>query len=173
VYHMQAPQKTRFEFGDKIHESLPASAIDRVTYSCIREAETAGDPVEQVVRLASEMSIRLFWMTSVLEGKHPIGDPLLTEQIQSAPDPETTGWFSSLLAGIWPVVKKILTGLSFLVLAALGAAAIWSWRRDSITGSPIRFPERDLPMRLGGSHSGGTYIGMTFVPPSARSETHH
>ncbi|MFK5924603.1 MAG: hypothetical protein QM496_20700, partial [Verrucomicrobiota bacterium] len=68
VYHMQAPDKTRFEFGDKIHEALPASAIDRVTYSCIREAQTTQHPAEQIKRLALEMSIRLFWMTSVIEG---------------------------------------------------------------------------------------------------------
>lgn len=164
VYNMEAPQKTRFEFGDKIHEALPASAIDRVTYSCIREAETTGNPAEQIKRLASEMSIRLFWMTSVLDGKHPIGDPLLTEQTATESTPQISGQIKSFFIGIWPVVQKILIVIAALALTALAAYAIWIWRRDAITGRPIRFPERDLPMRLGGSHSGGSYIGFTFTP---------
>ncbi len=170
VYHMQAPEKTRFEFGDKIHESLPTSSIDRVTYSCIREAETTENPAEQIKRLATEMSIRLFWMTSILEGKHPVGGPLLTEESKSNPSPGITAHIKSFFTGIWPVVKKIIAGLAALILAALAAYAAWVWRRDAITGRPIRFPERDLPMRLGGSHAGGTYIGMTFSPVSEKDD---
>lgn len=170
VYHMQDPKNTRFEFGDKIHEALPASAVDRVTYSCIREAETTGNPVEQIKRLASEMSIRLFWMTSVLEGKRPVGDPLLADQSSSLQDTGFMNRFNAFFVSIWPIVRKILISLVILLLIGIGAYVVVLWRRDAITGRPIRFPERDLPMRLGGSHSGGTYIGMTFVPPQARQK---
>jgi hypothetical protein len=170
VYHMEAPQKTLFEFGDKIHESLPPSAVDRVAYSCIREAQTTGNPAEQIKRLASEMSIRLLWMTSVIDGRHPVGDPLLVEQTSPAPGLETTGKMKAFFAGAWLVVRKILASISLLGLAALGIYTVWIWRRDAITGRPIRFPERDLPMRLGGSHSGGSYIGMTFSPSQRESK---
>ncbi len=170
VYHMEAPQKTLFEFGDKIHESLPASALDRATYSCIREAETTGNPVEQIKRLASEMSIRLLWMASVIEGKHPVGEPMLVEQSPPAPGLEIPGKFKALLSSTWLVVQKILGIAAILALAALAVYALWIWRRDAIGGRPIRFPERDLPMRLGGSHSGGAYTGMTFSPSKDKSQ---
>ena len=116
------------------------------------------------------MSIRLFWMTSVLEGKHPVGDPLLAEKTSPTPDAEDTSQLKSFFSGAWHVVRNLLITISIMALTALAASAILSWRRDSINGRPIRFPERDLPMRLGGSHSGGSYIGMTFAPPTARSK---
>ncbi|MCF6313236.1 MAG: hypothetical protein L3J39_12370 [Verrucomicrobiales bacterium] len=169
IYHMQAPEKTRFEFGDKIHASLPSTSIDRVTYSCIREAQTTSNPVDQIKRLASEMSIRLFWMTSVIDGKHPVGNPLRGEKIETSEDLSIGERSKTFFASIWPAVKKALLSIALLTLAALAAYAIWVWRRDTITGRPIRFPERDLPMRLGGSHAGGAYIGMTFAPPAPSS----
>lgn len=169
IYHMQAPEKTRFEFGDKIHASLPSSSIDRVTYSCIREAQTTSNPVDQIKRLASEMSIRLFWMTSVIDGKHPVGNPLHGEKNESTQTASIIERIKTFFAAIWPAVKKNLLSIALLALASLAAYAIWIWRRDSISGRPIRFPERDLPMRLGGSHAGGAYIGMTFTPPAPRS----
>ena len=175
AYFMDQPERTVIEFNGAIRKSLPDAVFKRIFQSCVREAQVSHNSSDQVERLAIELSIRLYWMTKLLE-RQSAGETISsTQEGLSEPWEEME---ADAAAGTLTIPAEVgsLRGLleSFggvpwawigSILGILGAGLLTGflvWRRDSLSAKPILFPDRNLPSRLGGEFSGGGYIGISF-----------
>lgn len=177
AYFLEHPEKTRVIYGDEPRKKLPSVVFDRIFQSCVREAQVASTPFDQVERLSIELSIRLYWMSKLIE-RQTAGEVIATTQ-ETLSEPDWKELAADAQKAVMltssgspsraaTVVRK-LGGLpwlgmgigTFVLSCTLGAGAWW-WRRDSLAAKPVLFPEIDLPTRLGGAYSGGGFVGISF-----------
>lgn len=177
AYFLAHPERTRIAYGKGIKNQLPPVVFEQIFQSCVREAQVAETAYDQVERLAIELSIRLYWMAKLLE-RQSAG-----ERIASTAEELTgAGWNPSEGEGSDAVnlgnamggsrlteLFETFGGMPWLLVGLCGAGFIgvagggwWWWRRDSLAAKPMLFPELEVPSRLGGSYSGGGYIGISF-----------
>ena len=177
AYFLEHPEKTRVIYGDGPRQKLPAVVFDRIFQSCVREAQVASTAFDQVERLSIELSIRLYWMSKLIE-RQTAGEIIATTQ-ETLSEPDWKELAADAQKAVMlpsvnspsraAVVAKKLSDLpwlgmgigTFLISCALGAGAWW-WRRDSLAAKPVLFPDVDLPTRLGGAYSGGGFVGISF-----------
>lgn len=166
AYFLEEPERTQITFNAELREKLPEAVFDRIFQNCVREAQVAETPFDQVERLAIELSIRLYWMSKLLE-RQSAGETIATTQEElsqpvweniAQPEPPHSERLAELLGVLpWGWIFGGLAGTALIVLIT-----VHFWRRDSLSARPALFPERELPTRLGGMSSGGAYIGISF-----------
>ena len=184
AYFLEHPERTRVIYGEGVRQKLPEGVFSRIFQSCVREAQVAETPFDQVERFAIEMSIRLYWLAKMLE-RQAAGEAIpTTEEELSGPKWEqlaTNAQPGALSAGVPTAEASMMTdrllslpwlllGAGTFLLSALTGAGAWWWRRDSLAAKPVLFPELELPTRLGGNFSGGGYVGISFEV-SGKSES--
>lgn len=167
AYFLAHPERTEIVYGENVSKALPKNAFEEIFKYCVREAQVAETPFDQVERLAIELSIRLYWVAKTLE-RDAAGE--LTGVPADRENPEWEGGpvvlgsaapgdFLGTNLGRFPWV---LTGISGAMLLGAIGGIWWWWRRDSLAAKPMLFPELEVPSRLGGAFSGGGYVGISF-----------
>lgn len=173
AYFLAHPERTEIAYGAGVTEALPPVVFERIFQSCVREAQVAETPYDQVERLVIELSIRLYWMAKLLE-RQSAGEQFTAtdEELSKAdwdtlaeagpaviqePVAQTRGWIDQLGHFPW-----MLAGLGGMVMVGAVGGGWWWWRRDSLAAKPMLFPELEVPSRLGGNFSGGGYVGISF-----------
>jgi hypothetical protein len=172
VYPLAEPWRARIFMTREIINGIPPEYLRGILHACIRDAMRASDPVEQLQRFATQLSLRLIWMerayphifaaaekpaASESETESP-ATPALSE-IRSSPDPAPpqkppfyVRWQSAVM-----ITGGVLAGL--LVLA-LFTRLLLRWRRRRMRNSVWILPELETKPRFGGPHcgQGGVWI---------------
>lgn len=159
VYPFGHPSDMSFEFGPEVSKMVSRSVISRIEQSVLAEAAVGADPSDQVERLSTELSIRLYWLARILDRPQNMTEA----EAELAADEHRR----EALHGEGEAAAKLAMRWSWAVLAILLSFGlgllVWCLaRRNSLHGGPVFFPDRELPVRLGGASSGGACAEMSF-----------
>lgn len=170
VYPLGAPERARLFFTRSVMEAPTPAYLESLINGCIREAGLSPDPVEQLQRFATQLSIRLFWLERAypvlkpkpkeapqdIEVAEPMKEVTSTESIASAP---------SKFVGLWQRAKYYLSiAVSLLVLLVIIAIGVLRWRKRRQRMTDFRLPDFDPnhETRFGGAHCGGCGASIHF-----------
>ncbi len=159
VYPFGHPRDMRFEFGPAVSKIVSRSVVSRIEQSVLAEASVGVDPSDQVERLSIELSIRLYWLARILDRPQSMTEAeaelAADEHQSSARDGEAEATANLAMRWSWVVLTILLSfGLGIMVWCLS--------RRNSLRGGPVFFPDRELPVRLGGASSGGACAEISF-----------
>ncbi len=181
AYFLEHPERSQVIYGETVRGRLAAAVFEQIFQSCVREAQVAETAYDQVERFAIELSIRLYWLAKLIE-RQAAGETIAsTHEELSRPEWQemaTPGQSTAARESRdsrTDVVGEKLRALPWLGLG-LGAAFLsgllgtgwWWWRRDSLAAKPVLFPDLEMPSRLGGTYSGGGYVGISFEVSSGQ-----
>lgn len=171
VYPLGAPQRARLFLTRNVTQAAPAAYLESLAAACRRDAVETPDPVEQLQRFATQLSIRLFWLEraypavkpepvlNVLppspETPEPSSVPVLSEVTVPGPPPSRDRFSLETFGREWlPYVGSGFAGL--LVVAGVSIMFI-RWRRRRHSQTVWLLPDYDHrhPVRFGGPHCGG------------------
>lgn len=173
VYAFAEPWRARIFMTREISRGVPADYLRGILQACIQDAMQASDPVEQLQRFATQLSIRLIWMeraypqlfapVEVVAAAEPqpgsVVESAFAEVIAHAPDisqiPET------LRVLPWRTIALIGSGAFLaLMLMILMIRGIIRARRRRVRNSVWLLPEVEAKPRLGAPHcgQGGVWI---------------
>lgn len=170
VYPLGAPERTRLFFTSSVTQAPTPSYLDTLINGCVREAGLSSDPVEQLQRFATQLSIRLFW----LERAYPVLKPKpketpsiieVSEPMKEITSIESVVRVPSKFVGIWQGAKYHLAGAAALVaILALLVIAVIRWRKRRQRLTVFRLPDFDSnhETRYGGPHCGGCGSSIHF-----------
>ena len=162
VYPFGQPRKTQFEFGPAVRSRVSSTVLGRIEQSCVAEAIVGADPSDQVEKLSIEMSIRLYWLGRILDRPQTMteAEAEAAADQQRTADNNGTSLAGGLLAGRAMQWWWLFVGALFSVMA--GGFLRWFFRRNSLAGEPMFFPDREQAVRLGGPCAGGSCAAITF-----------
>lgn len=170
VYPVGAPERARLFFTRSVSESSTSAYLEALLNGCIRDAGLTPDPVEQLQRFATQLSIRLFWLERaypvlkpkpkesplVIEVSEPMKEVTSTESIASAP---------SKFTNLWQKAKYyLIAAVALFFILAIVAIGLLRWRKRRQRMMEFRLPEFDPhhEVRFGGPHCGGCGASIHF-----------
>lgn len=175
AYFLEHPERSQVVYGQTVRERLASAVFEQIYHSCVREAQVAETAYDQVERFAIELSIRLYWLAKLIE-RQAAGETIAsTHEELSRPEwqemavpgqASATGESGASRADMVGAKLRALPwlglGLGAAFLSGLLGSGWWWWRRDSLAAKPVLFPDLEMPSRLGGTYSGGGYVGISF-----------
>jgi len=172
VYPVGEPWRIRFFMSRDVTQAVTVKYLGEMMNACVQDALQVSDPVEQLQRFATQLSIRLIW----LERAHPAvfalqKEPLpivaekhaeellpeVTAEAAFAAAPDTSlvdGWKPYAVAASW-----CLAGLAGLLGLGLG---MFRWIRRRRRQTVWLLPEVEFTARLGGPHCGGGGVSARY-----------
>ncbi len=176
VYPLAEPWRARIFMTREIASRVPAEYLRGILQACIQDALQASDPVEQIQRFATQLSIRLIWMeraypdifapeeetvAPALSTQPANGSPVilsaLAEITQNDPAAAPPAWATLP----WKRIGLIAcASIEALIVAILLQRAVLRSRRRRQRNSIWLLPEVDIKTRLGAPHcgQGGAWI---------------
>lgn len=168
VYPLAEPWRARIFMTREITTGVPTAYLRGILQACARDAMRASDPVEQLQRFATQLSIRLIWMERAYPHLFTVPDEAAKTEPESAPvlsevrrDPVPVAEPNSPFYARWQSAA-IITGCSLVGLLAivLICRVILRWQRRRMRNSVWLLPEVEAKPRFGGPHcgQGGVWI---------------
>jgi hypothetical protein len=179
VYPLGAPARARLLLTQSVSQAADPAYFQTIASACIRDALETPDPVEQLQRYATQLSIRLFWLEraypvlkpKLIEPSAPVAqEPLAIEEPQE-PLSEVASVNSPVAAPAenippsWERMKfEMLTALGGFVLFVLGIIMLLRWRKRVARRTIWILPDYDhhQPVRFGGQHCGGSGASLHY-----------
>jgi len=170
VYSFGAPARTRLFLTQSVSQAAAPGYLESLLNGCVREASLSPDPVEQLQRFATQLSIRLFW----LERAYPVLKPKVVETPHAMETPESLSEVISIESSVAPPSKFLVFWRSakyyisaaggLLVLFVLILIAFARWRKRRNRMKVWRLPDFDHhhETRFGGPHCGGCGASIHF-----------
>jgi hypothetical protein len=166
VYPLAEPWRARLFMTREITDKVPTEYLRSILQACVQDAMQASDPVEQLQRFATQLSIRLIWMerahadvftipeekVSPSETSPPPALAEITSAPPPAPAPPPLPWQFIAIAA-----TSVLAGI-------LGLILIWRivrrWHRRRMRNSVWILPEVEVRQHYGAPHcgQGGAWI---------------
>jgi len=160
VYFLGEPERSRIFLPKNASNIRKIADLEQIAERCIRAATVGQNQNEELDRFGVELSIQLFSLEKkILADRHPgmmeaSNQSLLTTSTDV--DGRRNGWWSN-----WSVWRAVIGGL----MASIPLATL-SWilfaERTSKRSNVYLVEELELPVRLGGQHSGGAGIEVHF-----------
>ena len=151
------PWRTRFFVSQPIRDTVPPAYLNGLLESCIRDAQRATDPDEQLHRLLVQLSIRLFWVQRMLSPAPNTSSPpqIAAPEIRAPALQEVTPLASPPYHGQQFGFSPL--GIALVLLLSLLFYAGWRWHRYKMRHYQWLLPDLAGPAtpRLGGPHCGG------------------
>lgn len=169
-YYCDAPERSEVWLPPLLEEKLPASERRLLLESPAIAAGKESDPARQFETFLVQMSIRLYWLETLLgrheasDGGHMTSKPMVRE---APAKPGFREFINPWLDAARPYVPH---ALAVLMIVSVGIAAIWWVKRRA----RFRFPDFEVEPRLGGSHAAGVGAVISFasasVPPATQRD---
>ncbi len=160
VYHLEKPDSLQLFLSTGIASQLPDSVLAGIRSSCIAEAKFAEEGPDQMERIAIELSIQTIWLEKLIAHSRNSENSLLAAPAKrSSPSPG-----SASIPLVSPaLVNSLIIGSAAILLLALAIflKQILLNQRNS-RKPPILFPGLPKHERLGGLHSGGAFVAISF-----------
>ena len=169
AFPLGQPWRARLFVTREISTGVPAGYLPGLLEACVKDAMRASDPIEQLQRFATQLSIRLIWMERAYPALFSDGTAPSKTEAKAAPEPED----SYVLADVtmpdetedegllsWKRVSRDywrqgVLALSGLALLAAGVIGFFRWRARRQSRSMWILPEVESKPRFGGAHCGG------------------
>jgi hypothetical protein len=167
VYPLAEPWRARLFMTREITDKVPMSYLRGILQACVQDAMQASDPVEQLQRFATQLSIRLIWMERAHADVFAIPDenvapepspPPALAEVTSAPALIRTA--PPLLLRWQPIAFVAATALASLLGLLLAWRIARRWHRRRMRNSVWILPEVEVKQRYGAPHcgQGGAWI---------------
>jgi hypothetical protein len=168
-YHMGRPQRSVLYLSPALTDVIPAAEQKRTMESAVMQASKDDDPARQIEGFIVQMSIRIYWMEKMLDGRAVENESLsgISDAVV-VPEPKPT-----VMEKLQPLIDEAkrftLPAAGVGILLVLLIMIAWLQRR-----SRYRFPEFEVEPRLGGSHAAGVGAVISFVsaavPPASQRD---
>jgi hypothetical protein len=174
VYPIAEPWRARIFMTREITERVPTDYLRGILQACVQDAMQASDPVQQLQRFATQLSIRLIWMeraypdifvtldqpvvADLSATPAPTPPPTLAE-VTAAPTPVSTGVHP--LFPHWRQITVVAgSALAGLLVLFLTFRIVRRWRRRRMRNSVWILPEVEVKPRFDAPHcgQGGVWI---------------
>lgn len=159
VYPLGEPWRTRIFLSKTLHHAAAADELTDMASDCIRDAQEADDPSEQLQRYTIRLCTRLYW----LQKKLP--DPAMRSVVNTTPSlQEVTGSQESAVS----FVSRYLLPSSLPMAAIGGIVILWQLlkrlkkRRQDHPSHVWILPEPEVIPRLGGAFSAGAGAVLSY-----------
>lgn len=168
-YHMGRPQRSVLYLSPALTDVIPAAEQKRAMESAVIQASKDDDPARQIEGFLVQMSIRIYWMEKMLDGRAVVDERLSgTSDALVVPVRKPT-----VMEKLQPLIDEAkrftIPAAGVGVLLVLLIMIAWLQRR-----SRYRFPEFEVEPRLGGSHAAGVGAVISFVsaavPPASQRD---
>jgi hypothetical protein len=167
VYPLAEPWRARLFMTREITDKVPTDYLRGMLQACVQDAMQASDPVEQLQRFSTQLSIRLIWMERAHADIFALPEekvspessppPALSEVTRApapAPAPPLLRWKPIAI-----VAGSVLAGLLVLILAWRIARR---WHRRRMRNSVWILPEVEVKQRYGAPHCGQGGVWIRF-----------
>jgi hypothetical protein len=167
VYPLAEPWRARIFMTRKITVGIPTDYLRGILQACVQDSLRASDPVEQLQRFATQLSIRLIWMERAYPAvfatadeatlTEPAPEPALEEVAQS----EVAVAAEPSLFRRWErTIAYAMYAVAALLASILACRALARWRSRRIRNSVWILPDVEVKPRFGGPHcgQGGVWI---------------
>lgn len=159
VYPLGEPWRTRIFLSKTLHHAAAADELADMAADCIRDAQEADDPAEQLQRYTIRLCTRLYW----LQKKLP--DPAMRTVVNSKPSlQEVTGAQESTVG----FINRYLLPASLPLAGVGGLMILWQLfkrlkkRRRPDPDHVWILPEPEVIPRLGGAFSAGAGAVLSY-----------
>jgi hypothetical protein len=176
AFPLGQPWRARLFVTREIAAAVEPGYLPGILEACVQDSMRATDPVEQLQRFATQLSIRLIWMERAYPKLFVVEEVAATTTAapKSAPEsshalvladvsqplvPEEDAWL------MWTRItqehgRAMLLGFSSLLLVAAGLLRFVRWRKRQQSRSMWLLPEVETTSRFGGAHcgSGGVWV---------------
>ncbi len=172
VYPVGAPQRARLFFTRSVAEAPSSTYLEALLHGCIREAGISPDPIEQLQRFATQLSIRLFWLERAYPTLKPTPKPKdspraieVAEPLKEVASTEAIAAAPSKYIDLWQGTKNyLLAAVALVILLAIVGILLLRWRKRRQRMMEFRLPDFDPnhEVRFGGPHCGGCGSSIHF-----------
>lgn len=167
AFPLGQPWRARLFVTREISSAVPPGYLPGILEACVQDAMRASDPVEQLQRFATQLSIRLIWMERAYPAIFQVAEE--DAKPKSAPESETSLVLADVSQPLHPEEEGLAAWgrvardywrqavliLSALILVAVGLLKLMRWRRQHQRRSMWILPEVESQPRFGGAHCGG------------------
>lgn len=160
-YFLGNPQRSKVYASSKLRTVVSQQDLDLALSKSVQQALHKSQAIDQLDSFCVQMSIRIYWMEKALQsGVMRVADEMPQNDAEANP---------SLTAP--SPLKKWIFPASLLALTVAAASALNWWRLSLQT---YRFPEFEIPPRLGGTHAAGIGAVISYasvkLPPIKQRE---
>lgn len=169
-YFYGKPERSALELSPSLAAQIPETERRRALESPVIQASKEFDPARQLETFLVQMSIRLYWLETLIA--EDIGETGTGQTVKppAVPQPSKTGAADAL--GPWiDLLKQWLLPALGMIGGALALALVLRWLRRR---TRHRFPDLEVEPRLGGAHAAGVGAVISFAnagePPASQRD---
>ncbi|MFZ9936082.1 MAG: hypothetical protein ACO3JG_03375 [Luteolibacter sp.] len=169
-YFYGKPERSALGLSPSLAARIPETEQRRALESPVIQASKEFDPARQLETFLVQMSIRLYWLETLIaedSGETGTGQ---TVKPPAVPQPSKTGVADALGPWIDLLTQWLLPALG-MAGGALALALVLRWLRRR---TRHRFPDLEVEPRLGGAHAAGVGAVISFAnasePPASQRD---
>ncbi|HSP41706.1 MAG TPA: hypothetical protein VLO11_02445, partial [Luteolibacter sp.] len=149
---------------------IPEAERRRALENPVIQASKEFEPARQFETFLVQMSIRLYWLETLLAEETGATGPDRTVKHPAVRKPARPGVADVIAPWIELLMPRMLPALSMAVGALVLALTLWWLRRRT----RYRFPDIEVEPRLGGAHAAGVGAVISFAsasePPASQRD---
>lgn len=160
IFPLGEPWRARFMVSQSVHQYVATRSLTDLAEDCIKDAQQASDPVQQLHRFSVRLSTRLFWLEKSLpaEPGRPSTAGARLQEVAQGGGAAAGGLTKSAANAEAAAVAASVSLTTLFIIGGLFASGLWfvrSRRRHLQLSRVWLLPEQEVSPRLGGAFSGG------------------
>ena len=169
-YYMGAPQRSVLNLSPSLTDAVTPAEQRRSLENSVMQALKDAEPAGQIASFLVQMSIRIYWMESMLGGGDSNGEQI-SAVVRAAKPPEKRSTTMEKFQPVFDLAKPFLIPVSVIFGLVIAAIGLCFWIRQH---ARYRFPDIEVEPRLGGAHAAGVGAVISFasaaLPPASQRD---